>query len=257
MEGDAKPTTASDPGDFETDLRRVTCGLGFAALGFVTLLSLYLAAAPVFTNDFWFHLKMGEVYASEGLWPEADPMLHTAHEQAPVQHEWLFAVAIHGIERVSGFGGIRVFHALAVLAILAIAWSLAWRTSGDPLVAAVVTTLFAVLSWTRLFQLRPDLVSIPATLAIIGWFTLERRVPSRRTWLVFGGLILVWANLHSLFAVVLMLLLAALLGVLVQAVWERRLLDGAAREDALRRHRSVAVALVFAIGLAICLSLIN
>ncbi|MCP5042965.1 MAG: hypothetical protein GY944_18225, partial [bacterium] len=96
-----------------------------------------------------------------------------------------------------------------------------------------------------------------ATLAIIGWFALERRAPSRRTWLVFGCLILVWANLHSLFALAPMLLFAALLGVLGQTVWEWRLLDGAACEDALRRNRSVAVALVLAICLTICLSLIN
>ena len=62
---------------------------------FVALLVLIVCGRPLDRTDIWFHLKMGEVYATEGLWPSEDPMLHTAEGRAPVQHEWLFGVLAH------------------------------------------------------------------------------------------------------------------------------------------------------------------
>ena len=51
------------------------------------LTALLLAAAPIYTEDLWWHLKAGEMYATEGPWPEADWMLHTASDGAPIQYE--------------------------------------------------------------------------------------------------------------------------------------------------------------------------
>ena len=74
-----------------------------AALATLTVLAplLVMAAAPPRTTDLWFHLAAGRSYATEGLWPAGDPLLHTAHEDAPVQHEWLFGVLVHGVERLA------------------------------------------------------------------------------------------------------------------------------------------------------------
>ena len=63
-------------------------------------LLLYLCGGTLDTSDLWWHLKMGEVYATQGPWPAGDPLLHTAHDHAPVQHEWLFGVALHAIDRI-------------------------------------------------------------------------------------------------------------------------------------------------------------
>ena len=57
------------------------------ALGLLVLMVLLLAGAPIYTDDLWWHLKAGEMYATEGPWPEADWMLHTASDGAPIQHE--------------------------------------------------------------------------------------------------------------------------------------------------------------------------
>ncbi len=65
------------------------------SLVFLAGFTLYAAGGPLKTPDAWFHLKMGEVYVAEGLWPDADPLLHTAHADAPIQHEWLFGVVPH------------------------------------------------------------------------------------------------------------------------------------------------------------------
>ncbi|MFP6661264.1 MAG: hypothetical protein VCB78_07390, partial [Myxococcota bacterium] len=96
------------------DVGVVAWGALFAAV----LMVEWVAAGPIDTSDFWFHARAGETYASEGPWPEADPMLHTAHAEAPVQHEWLFGVAMHAMDVGTGLGGVRVLHGVAVLAIV-------------------------------------------------------------------------------------------------------------------------------------------
>jgi hypothetical protein len=243
--------------DSRFDAQSIPLFVAAAGLLFVATLSLHLAGAPVFTNDFWFHLKMGEVYWTEGLWPAADPMLHTALAQAPIQHEWLFGVMLHGIEAATGFFGLRIAHALAVLAILGFGLGLARRATGNTLVACMIATAFAILSWTRLHQMRPDLLSIAATLLTYSWFMLSRRVPARGEWLLFAGMMLVWANAHSLFAFAPLLLFAGLLGTLLRGASELYLIDAGERTPHLETTRRIAVTLALAIGVSLVVSLLN
>ena len=89
-------------------------------LGLLALLLLYIAGGPILPDDLWWHVKMGEVYATEGPWPAADPLLHTAHPDAPVQHEWLFGVPLHAINQAFGLQALRITHILAAVGILAV-----------------------------------------------------------------------------------------------------------------------------------------
>ena len=182
---------------------------------------LVLAGAPLYTDDLWWHLKAGETYASEGPWPAADPMLHTAHEDAPVQHEWLFGVAVHGVDRALGSSGLRALHVLLVAGVLLFVWSLSLRAGGSALAASAATTIFVVLAWWRLAQLRPDLVSIAATFAIYRLLLEGSGVPSWRRVTASVLLFWLWANMHSLFAIGLALLIAALLAELLRALLPR------------------------------------
>lgn len=195
------------------------------ALLFVLGCILLLAAGPILTDDFWWHLAMGEAYASGGPWLAADPLLHTAHASGPVQHEWLFGVLVHTLEGLGGFHGVRFFHALAVLAIAGLAYSVFRRETRvasrlSPLVA-LATTLFLTLAWWRLMQARPDLASIAATLLFYRLLFEETAAegapsPSWARTGAFAALTAVWANLHSLFAIVFPLAAAGLLGLLVR-----------------------------------------
>ena len=250
-------TAASGPPASRFDARAVTVTVAVAGLLFVVALSLYLAGAPIFTNDFWFHLKMGEVYWLEGPWPSADPMLHTAHEHAPIQHEWLFGILLHGLERTTGFFGIRIAHALSVLAILGLVYGMARRASANTQVACLIATAFAILAWTRLHQLRPDLLSIPATFLTYQLFMASHGVPTRSRWIAFACMMLIWANSHSLFALAPLLLFAGLLGTLVRAGAEWYLIEPASRREVLSSTRRVALVLALAIGVSLAVSLLN
>lgn len=199
--------------------------LAVAVLSLVLLMALLLllVGRPVATDDLWFHLKMGEVYGTETLWPEADPMLYTAGDRRPVQHEWLFGVTAFGIERAIGLQGLRIVHVLAVSAIVLLVFASFRRESRKALPAIFATCVFLILSWRRLYQFRPDLVSIPAAIAIYQLLLASREGPSRRQVALAAGLIWVWANAHSLFAIGLVLGLVGCLGIWVRRGLETRL----------------------------------
>jgi hypothetical protein len=186
---------------------------------------------------------MGRLYASEGLWPASDPLLHTS-DRAPVPHEWLFQVALHYGQEATGFQGLRVAHALAVAGVLALVFAIFRRAARGVAMAACATAIFSALCWYRLFQLRPDLVTIPATLLLYVLWLAPERGPSALRIALGALLFLVWVNAHSLFAIGLALVVAALLGTGLAAVL-------GAGEANTQRARRLALALVA--GLAVTL----
>jgi len=195
------------------DVGVVAWGALFAAV----LMVEWVAAGPIDTSDFWFHARAGETYASEGPWPEADPMLHTAHAEAPVQHEWLFGVAMHAMDVGTGLGGVRVLHGVAVLAIVLAAVAVLRRARAPTAWTALAATVFLLLAWPRLVQMRPDLVSILATLGLTLLLFEGRDPPSWRRVAAAAFVAFLWANFHSLYGLAPALVVAALLGVLLHA----------------------------------------
>ena len=215
---------------------------------------VWLAGRPLATDDAWWHLALGAVYARDGLWIDADPLLHTAPGQPTVPHEWLFQVALHAIQRAVGFPGLRVVHAVAVVGILIGVHASFRRAAASRAAAALATAVFACLAWYRLFQLRPDLVTIPATLVLGALlFAREERPGARRVGAALL-LLLVWANAHSLFAVGLALILAALLGVGLERALARLLTSA---ERAQLGPRPAAAPLAAALGLGIAVTALN
>jgi hypothetical protein len=226
----------------ETRAPRLPVVLCAAALAVLVVWLAVVVARPLATDDLWFHMKMGEVYSSEGLWPDADPMLHTAGDRTPVQHEWLFGVAVHFAQRAVGFQGLRVLHLLAVLGIVALVATTLHGRSPSLAATAAATAAFLAVSWWRLIQLRPDLVSIPATILFYRLVLAPRAGPS---WTRVGGAVLlvwVWANMHSLYGVAPALGLAALAGLALDA-WLRAGSTNAPRSGQMPGRVALAIAL--------------
>jgi hypothetical protein len=207
---------------------------------------LWLAGRPVATDDLWWHLALGEAYTDHGLALDEDPLFHTAPGQPTVPHEWLFQVGVFAVERGLGFHGLRALHVLLVTGILV--WSLALfrRASGSFAAAALASSVLIAVSWYRLFQLRPELVSLLAILALYGWVLARDAPPGRGR--IAGALLLlvVWANAHSLFAVGLALLIATAAGVGLEAILARHT-PGAQDPDRGARLRSLAALLVLGV----------
>jgi hypothetical protein len=175
------------------------------------------AGQPLFAEDSWWHLAMGEAYVAEGPWLEADPALHTA-SGPPAPAAWLSDVTLYGVERIWGFGGLRVAHVFLVVGILGLAWSALRRASGSRVYASLGTGLFAVLSAYRLFQLRPHLFSIAAALLLVRLLIEDGEPPSRRRIAAAAGLLALWANLHGAFVLGPALLAAAVAGLVIASL---------------------------------------
>jgi hypothetical protein len=199
--------------------------------------SLLAVGQPVWTDDLWWHLALGEAYAREGPWLAADPLLFTA-AGPPIPASWLADLALHGVIQTLGIQGLRAFHVAAALGILALVYRLLRRASSVPL-ASVGTLAFLVLAAYRLVQLRPHLLGILCTLGLLALVVLPRRPPSWTRVALAVGLMGLWANLHASF-----LLGPALLGAAIMGLLGARLVGQDTGEDTPARTRRLAVVLV-------------
>ena len=189
-----------------------------ACLGLSTVLLLLFAGGPVYTDDLWWHLKLGETFAAVGPWIAQDPMLHTASVKTAAQHEWLFSTFVFYWSEWTGFFGLRALHAISVGLIVWLVYTVLFRASHSRVLAALFVCVFIVLATDRLVQLRPDLFSIAACLLGYRLVLENGRVPENRDIALYLILILLWANVHSLFLISLNLIIAALLGSAI-GVW--------------------------------------
>ncbi len=211
---------------------------GFAALA---VLLLFTAGQPLITDDTWLHLALGEAYAAAGPWLAEDPLLASS-PGPPTPAAWLFDVALFGVERTSGFAGLRVAHVALVAGILLLAWSLLRRAGRSLLVANLATGLFAILATYRLIQLRPHLLTMLAALLLYRLLLERDEAPSAKRIALVAILFGVWANLHAAFLLGPLLAGVALGGLLIALLLrapERRERD---------RTRAIAIAVAGVLG---------
>ncbi len=216
-----------------------------------TLLVLVVAGRPLETDDFWWHLALGRNYAQLGPWLGSDPLLHTTLSP-PAPASWLFDVALHGVWTAAGFQGLRALHVGLVLGITVLVAWLAWRESRSDLpLTALATACFLALSWYRLIQLRPELITIFVALALFALLFAPPVAPTRARVGTAIALIALNANAHAGFLLGPILVAAGTLGIVVRARIEDRAGANAACEAS--RARATRIAAVLAAGLAVAL----
>jgi hypothetical protein len=219
-----------------------------AHLGPAALVALILLAAgqPLQTDDTWWHLALGRAYATEGPWLAEDPLLHTA-AGPPAPAAWLSDLALFFVERAGGIRGLRVTHVLLVTGILALTWSLLRRASGSPAAASLGVGAFGVLTAYRLYQLRPHLVTILATLVLYRLLLEKDAPPSRLRVVSAVGVLALWANAHGGFVLGPILLATAVGGLLLAAPLRA--------PEQRERDRTRALRLAAALGLGLLATL--
>ena len=192
----------------------------------IAVLVLLSAGQPLFTEDTWWHLSMGRAYASLGPWLEHDPNLFTA-AGPPSPAAWLSSLSLYGVSELAGFQALRVTHVSLVALIIVFAWRALRRVSDSPAYASAATGIFVSLAAYRLFQLRPDLITIFAAILVV-WFAIVKDAPittvptdtselkrSHRNRIVAVFILMVvWANAHAGFLLGPILLAAALVAVI-------------------------------------------
>src|SRR5678816_4576252 len=90
-------------------------------------LAAALTLQDIRSEDYWWHLRTGQLILETGAVPTADPYTYTVPGARWIDIHWLFQVAIFSLYTVGGHAAVIVAKlALVCLALLAIA-PIGWR----------------------------------------------------------------------------------------------------------------------------------
>ena len=166
----------------------------FTAIFFLALFAM--ATREISDPDFWWHLRTGQFIVETQTIPHADIFSHTNAGQTWVTHEWLSEIFIYAIFALGSFPALIALFA----AFITLAFALTYvRMPGKPYVAAFVL-LLATMATAPTWGVRPQMFSMLLTSVFL--LILERR---RAMWLLVPLMIL-WVNLHSGYALGIVIL---------------------------------------------------
>ncbi len=202
-----------------------------------------MTARAVDDPDFWWHLRTGEYIVQTHSIPHQDIYSFTNPGKPWIAHEWLSEVMFYGMYRGLGWGGLIVLFGVVIGGAFALTY---FRSEGRPYIAGLAVLLAAVATYPT-WGVRPQMLSLLLTSIFL--FVLlgktEEGISLRRIWWL-PVVMLLWANLHAGYAVGLALILAVLMGTL---------LDRAFGFEAPEQARSGvrALAMVFVVSTAVVL----
>ena len=178
-------------------------------LGLVLSITLAIAfLLPVTPQDYWWYLRIGRDTLAAGAVPQVD-MLSTTQAGSPVVYfSWGAAVLFWLIYKL----GALTLTVLVRGVLVALACFFVWLTArrlGAGRVGAALVLLFAVLTSSNNWSLRPQLFAFP--LFALALFILYRWQKGDRKSVYWLPLIsLLWVNLHGSFVMLVLLTGAAL-----------------------------------------------
>lgn len=158
----------------ETRHRVVPRGLLVAAA--VALAGVVAGVFPIFESDLFWHLAAGRWMLEHDAIPRVDPFRFTSGGAAWVDHEWLFQLVVHGVERVAGLDGLIALRAAALGGFAMLLFHHA-RRAGLGAGLAGLLALAGLLGVRPRFLVRPEIVTLFALLTLL---LLLDRLASRR-----------------------------------------------------------------------------
>lgn len=195
------------------------------SMGVLLLLALVClyAASPIFSVDFFWHLKLGEVLRETGQIPRTD-MFSSVHPERPyVQFNWLWELGAAWIEGAFGLRGIRVAQSVVLGLSFGLLYAASRRAFASGAFALGFCALALVLFEDR-FRARPSALALGFFAAMLPMLldvgrersSLWRDEATRsraRTGMLLATLSLsaLWSNLHGGESVLLVLSLGAVL----------------------------------------------
>ena len=147
--------------------------------------------------DFWWHLKTGELIATTGVVPMADPFSYTVPGRPWVAHEWLWELTVYWIYKWGGYVLAMLLSAAIATLAYVILYRLLRRLGANEFVAA------ALVLWTAVLDIpdtgvRPRELTLLFLVFYVSRLFLYREGRVRRLWSL-PPLMLVWVNVHGLF----------------------------------------------------------
>lgn len=167
----------------------------FTAILFVALFTM--TVREISDPDFWWHLRAGQYMAESRVIPHTDPFTFTAQGKEWVTHEWLAEVLFYAGFRAGSFALLTLVFSGVITLALALAYA---RSAGRPFIAGFAVLLGA-LATAPTWGVRPQMLSF---LLLSVFLYLLDAYTRRRDWKWLAPLpllMLLWANLHSGYAV--------------------------------------------------------
>lgn len=188
-------------------------------LGTFTLVVNKLAK-PVDNADTYFHVRMGQEFLSS--WTPWSPGSVTSYATADwVPSQWLGQVAYGAFDQWFGLPGVAWLSGAVVLLFTVVVYAVT-RTFG-PLVVSAFLTPAVVLACSPALSGRPQVLSYAfAALVTMAW--MRTAVTGRVSWWIIP-LTWVWAMVHGMWSVSIVISLVAIVGLLLdrQAIRPRAL----------------------------------
>ena len=185
------------------DIRRLVVIILFLGL-------VIMATRPPFSADTGWHLQSGRITVESGHILQTDIFSHTRYGSRWVNHSWLSQVILYTLFRYLSSPGLSLWVYGAVVAAFVLVYL---QMEGDPFLRAFTTVLAAITSgviWTP----RPQLVSFAFTALVCYALHLFKRRGVNRLW-VLPPLFVLWVNLHAGYALGFMVIVAFLIGEVV------------------------------------------
>src|SRR5439155_246019 len=165
-----------------------------AAAATALLLVVALQVHTLDDPDTWWHLASGRLIAAERAVARADPFSFTAPGAPWINRQWLFDLAAYGTWRAGGPAGPILLAAALFTAAFATLYALARRRL--PAWGAAALVVLAAQAAVERFTVRPE----AATFLLLATYllVLDRASLGLRALVALVVLQAVWANLHAL-----------------------------------------------------------
>jgi hypothetical protein len=171
---------------------------GFLWLGIALFPLLVIAVLfPVQPHDYWWYLRLGKDVLETGAVPVVDTYSTSQVGQPLVYQHWLSAVFLWLVYKTGGIP-VTVFLLVSLIGLTyAMLWLLMRQGGVGPRLASLLT-IFAGLSGSNNWGVRPQLFTYPLFLAAL-WLLLQWQNREQKLLWFLIPLSLAWANLHGSF----------------------------------------------------------
>jgi Flp pilus assembly protein TadD len=221
----------------------MTRSLASLSLGLVLLLCASFCLTQLAEPDLHWHLLAGDRILEERRVPRTDFFSYTSFGRPWIDLHWLFQVIVSAVYRRAGWLGLDVLKITFITAAFGLSILAALRRR-EPKAIVAALALAAVLASQERFTLRPEALSYLMFGALLVCLDGRRRHP--RSLLCLVPLLILWANMHALYAVGIVTMALVAAGDLIESRWPPRGALGG--EEAPRPGWTSAVAAASAMG---------
>lgn len=178
----------------------------------LSIVGVFISLVPTLPNDFWWHLKAGELVATSGI-PQTNLFAWSLPADTPyVYQSWLGEWLFYALYRLGGLPFIIFARNMLGLSTFALVAYEAQRRSGSWRLAAGVVLLAAAMSLNNLTTRTQNWSWLPFMLVLIlsGRY-IDNQIGPR--WLIGLPLVMIfWVNVHGAFVMGLLVMLAFVVG---------------------------------------------